>query len=75
MTGYLLLSAAIIRQAASDYHAIQQRIAEVRRGGAAWERERCELYLLEQWFESDYCGALTFGQNEKILRSVKKGEL
>ena len=75
ITPYERLAAAIVKQAAEDYHSAQERVRQAKRGGAVYERERCDMYLLEKWFYSDWCGALTFGNGERILRSVKKGEL
>ncbi len=75
ITPYERLAAAIVKQAVEDYHSAQERMGQARRGGAVYERERCEMYLLEKWFYSDWCGALTFGNGEKVLRCAKKGEL
>lgn len=75
ITPYERLAAAIIKQAAEDYHRAQERVSKSKRGCDVYERERCTMYLLEKWFYSDWCGALTFGNGEKILRCVKKGEL
>lgn len=72
---YEMLAAAIVRQAIADYHETYQEMMIYKRGGSAWERERCKLYIIEQWFSSDWCNALTFGQGEVILRMVKRGEL
>ena len=75
LTPYERLAAAIVRQAVLDFYETKAYMSELKRGGSAWEKQRCNLYLIEKWFLSDWCCALTYGQNEELLRRVKKGEI
>lgn len=69
------LAVAIVQQAVQDYYDTEREMNYCKRGGAPWERERCKLYLLEQWFLGDWCGALTYGNGEVLLRYIKRGEI
>lgn len=75
LTPYERLAVAIVRQAVEDYYDFKRRRDEYRYGSAGWERMRCEMYLLEQWFAGRWCGLLTFDNGEEIFRLVKKGEI
>lgn len=70
---YEMLAAAIVRQAIADYHETYQEMMMYKHGGAALERERCNLYLLENWFLGDWCDALTYGNGELLLEMLKRG--
>ena len=72
---YERLAVAIVKQAVQDYYDTQLEIKILRPRSVAWERKRCNLYLLENWFLGDWCGALTYGNGENLLRLLKKGEL
>jgi len=74
-TPYELLAAAIVQQAVADYHAKRSEIDVYRRGTPNWERARCELYIIESWFFSEWCDALTYGQGAEIVRQIKRGVL
>ena len=73
LTPYERLAAAIVRQAMEDWHTTALEMNSYRKGGAAWERERCNLYLLEKWFLGDWCDALTYGNGELLLEMLKRG--
>lgn len=70
---YERLAAAIVRQAMEDWHTTALEMNSYKHGGAAWERERCNLYLLEKWFLGDWCDALTYGNGELLLEMLKRG--
>jgi len=74
-TPYERLAAAIVRQAALDYLDAWQRWHEYREGSIGWERGRSECYVMERWFSSDWCDALTMGHGEAVLDMVKRGYL
>ena len=68
-----LLAAAIVHQAAHDWYELKGKKNMLRYGSAAWERVRCEQYILEQWFLSDWCATLTYGNGELLLEKLKGG--
>lgn len=70
---YERLAAAIVRQAICDWRLTIAEMDNYRKGSAAWERERCNLYLLEQWFLGRWCAMLTYGNGEALLDMLKRG--
>lgn len=70
---YERLAAAIVRQAVDDWRDTSFKVSLLRQGGIAWERERCNLYLLERWFLGDWCSMLTYGNGEVLLDMLKRG--
>ena len=72
---YERLAAAIVKQAIQDYVELRYKQDELRFGSIPWERARCNTYLLEKWFLSDWCGMLTYGHGEILLDKIKRGEI
>ena len=68
----IALAAAIVRQAVQDYTDAYFHMMETRPNSAARNRAMCELYLIEQFFLSSWCGALTFDNGEAVLAMAKR---
>lgn len=65
------LIAGIIYCAVQDYAKCYCDMRNFR-SGKRHEEAVCELYLIERFFESQWCDLLTNGNGEKILRLTKK---
>ena len=69
---YVDLAAAIVRQAVSDYSDAYYEMISTRAYSEVYNRAVCDLYLIEEFFLSSWCGVLTFGNGERVLAAVKR---
>lgn len=71
-SGCVALAAAIVRQAVADYVDAYYRMIETRPNSTARNKATCDLYLIERFFLSRWCGTLTFDNGEAVLAMAKR---
>ena len=71
-SGCVALAAAIVHQAVEDYIDAYFRMMDTRPNSAARSKAMCELYIIERFFLSAWCGALTFDHGDAVLAMAKR---